>query len=70
MLRIQWCMVSRARALTFTDAVELDMANRQAGQGQGSRDEPLAFQCAQLQPPGVPRLNLCLWPWRTHKIKK
>eukprot|EP00962_Isochrysis_galbana_P023579 scaffold7127_cov156-Isochrysis_galbana.AAC.4 len=40
------------------------MANHQAGQGQGSKGEPLAFLCAQVQPPGMPMLNL--WPWWTH----
>jgi hypothetical protein len=44
-----------ALALIFTVAMELDMANHQAGQGQGSKGEPLAFLCAQLQPPGMPR---------------
>jgi len=40
------------------------MANHQAGQGQGSKGEPLAFLCAQLQPTGMPRL--LQWPWWTH----
>eukprot|EP00962_Isochrysis_galbana_P036683 scaffold12711_cov120-Isochrysis_galbana.AAC.1 len=53
-----------ALALIFTVAMELDMANHQAGQGQGSKGEPLAFLCAQLLPPGMPRLFL--WPWWTH----
>jgi len=57
-----------ALALIFTVAMELDMANHQAGQGQGSKGEPLAFLCAQLQPPGMPRLFL--WPWWTHNCKE
>eukprot|EP00962_Isochrysis_galbana_P003470 scaffold977_cov103-Isochrysis_galbana.AAC.5 len=58
-------MVALALIFTVAMEMELDMANHQAGQGQGSKGEPLAFLCAQLQPPGMPRLFL--WPWWTHK---
>jgi len=82
MLQVACCafkmvyMVSRARALTFTDAMELDMPNRQVvklGKDRareislrGLSINALNFNCSRQ---ACPCLVLCLWPWRTHKIK-